>query len=239
MSDSTLTQKTVERILGLIEKEGLGRNDFLPTEAVLLKRFGVSRIILREALSYLKGLGLLQSRRGSGFRIVDVDFVETFIRVLRQVAHFQVNNPPELLELRRMLEIGAIDKAISNATEEDIEEIERLQRSMQELIETPGSTHQDYHQADMRFHEAITRPAGCRLLNELNRVICIYYTENQDSVDFSKALDQTPGIERTAREHAIIANAFRLREPEIGFACLRSHLHPILQCMTELDANDG
>ena len=40
--------------------------DRLPTEAALVEQFGVSRTVVREAVSRLKSLGLVESRQGSG-----------------------------------------------------------------------------------------------------------------------------------------------------------------------------
>ncbi|MBQ1764640.1 MAG: FadR family transcriptional regulator, partial [Aquincola sp.] len=44
----------------------LAAGDKLPTEAVLVQQFGVSRTVVREAISRLKSRGLVDSRQGSG-----------------------------------------------------------------------------------------------------------------------------------------------------------------------------
>ena len=42
----------------------------LPTEAVLAQQFQVSRTVVREAISRLKSLGLVDSRQGSGVYVL-------------------------------------------------------------------------------------------------------------------------------------------------------------------------
>jgi GntR family transcriptional repressor for pyruvate dehydrogenase complex len=224
----TLTQQTIRNILNLIDTEGLESGDFIPTEAVMLKTFGISRIILREALSYLKGLGLLVSRRGSGFKIAEVDFIETFSKVLKHLSHFNLKNLTELMELRRIMEVGALDIAIKNATEDDMAEIERLQKELEDIADSPENSRHNYQFLDMQFHNAITRPAGCRLLIELNNTIWKFYKESRQSdiIPFEKNQNE---MSRSTNEHSIIANAFRLKQPEIAISCLRKHLEPTLK----------
>src|SRR5438093_1177931 len=58
----------------LLEKIDLGafpRGGKLPTEAVLAQEFGVSRTVVREALSRLKHEGLVEPRQGSGVFVTE------------------------------------------------------------------------------------------------------------------------------------------------------------------------
>src|SRR5271169_1636487 len=54
------------RISDLIEQGEFGDEGRLPSELALADRFGVSRPVVREALSRLRSQGVIVSRKGSG-----------------------------------------------------------------------------------------------------------------------------------------------------------------------------
>src|SRR5687768_11022110 len=64
------TEKLSDRLAALllksVESGALKPNDRLPTEQALSALHGVSRSVVREAVSRLKSMGVLVSRQGSG-----------------------------------------------------------------------------------------------------------------------------------------------------------------------------
>ena len=63
--------KMVEQVRDLIKEGKLKRGDKLPSENVLAEEFGTSRPSVREALSALEILGMIESRGGRGNFISD------------------------------------------------------------------------------------------------------------------------------------------------------------------------
>ena len=61
-----LPDRVAAILTGEIDKGNLRPGDKLPTEAALATQFGVSRAVIREALSQLKYDGLLDSHQGKG-----------------------------------------------------------------------------------------------------------------------------------------------------------------------------
>ena len=61
-----LTDKLAGLLMQRIESGELAPNERLPTEQKLSEQFGVSRTVVREAVSRLKSIGLLTSRQGAG-----------------------------------------------------------------------------------------------------------------------------------------------------------------------------
>ncbi|MBL4647305.1 MAG: FadR family transcriptional regulator, partial [Rhizobiales bacterium] len=68
-----LAEKVLHRILGLIHSGNLKAGDRLPSERNLMEIFAVSRPPIREALSALSVLGVVESRHGGGATITDLD----------------------------------------------------------------------------------------------------------------------------------------------------------------------
>ena len=62
----TLSDQVAQALLARIESGQFKPGEKLPPEAVLSPEFGVSRTVVREAISRLKQGGLLESRQGSG-----------------------------------------------------------------------------------------------------------------------------------------------------------------------------
>lgn len=217
-----MTQSTVRALLALIRDQGLEPDDRLPPEAELTATLGVSRSVLREATSYLKGLGILDSRRGSGYRLRHLDPVTIFDQVLHQLSFVNTADLEELTLLRLTLEIGAIERAVRRATPADIAQIEALADELDALAAQPGCTVGAYNLLEADFHCAITRPAGVRLLNLLNQTIRDFFRRANDAPGASAKLP--PQIHQNNREHRLIAIAFELRQPETALVVLRQHL---------------
>lgn len=62
----TLGEKTAQMLLEMIQKEGFGPGDKLPTEAELVESLGVGRNTVREALRILMSRNIVTIRQGSG-----------------------------------------------------------------------------------------------------------------------------------------------------------------------------
>ena len=71
----SLSDRVAHAIGADIRASRLVAGDRLPTEASLVKQFGVSRTVVREAVSRLKSLGLVESRQGSGAFVKDLGLV--------------------------------------------------------------------------------------------------------------------------------------------------------------------
>ena len=101
-SPPTLTDTVAKRLLAEIQEGRAQPGDKLPTETALAEQFGVSRTVIREAVSRLRQDGIVEARQGSGVfvtgatgnRALRIDAAE--LRSLDAVLH--------IVELRRALE---------------------------------------------------------------------------------------------------------------------------------------
>jgi len=221
--NSTLTKKTIDDILEYIKQNEMKRGDKLPTEAVFLKIFGVSRIILRESFSYLKGLGLVESKRGSGFKIANINFSDAMEQALEHISAIGAEDIDELMELRRHLELGTIFEAVVNCTENDIEIINKALKRVEEVSRSKSPSFFEYQLAELEFHQAIISPAKCRTLNIIIMAIRKFFDAASRS-DKSFTETQKTNLKKELTEHKMIASAFELNWPDIAEICLRKHL---------------
>lgn len=99
--------------------------DPLPTELELAAALGVSRNVVREALSRFKMLGIIETKKKTGMVISNPDIVGTFQKVLTPEI-MDETTLHDLFELRLVLELGIADLLFIHKTPEDIEELEDI-----------------------------------------------------------------------------------------------------------------
>ncbi|WP_109700473.1 FadR/GntR family transcriptional regulator [Chitinophaga deserti] len=106
-------------------KENFKPGDPLPTELELAASLGVSRNVVREALSRFKMLGIIETKKKSGMVISNPDIVGTFEKVLTPEIMDEATLQ-DLFELRLVLELGIADLLFIRKTKEDIAELEEI-----------------------------------------------------------------------------------------------------------------
>ena len=96
-----LSDQVAQVLAGEIRAGRLVVGEKLPTEAALVAQFSVSRTVIREAVSRLKSLGLVDSRQGSGMYVREAGFSP-----LNFDAKFAVSKQAviQMVEVRRALE---------------------------------------------------------------------------------------------------------------------------------------
>src|SRR5690625_6520919 len=62
----SLKQQVIQAVKQYIVDEEVKAGDKLPTERKLAEMFGVSRSVIREAMSYLENTGVIRVRQGQG-----------------------------------------------------------------------------------------------------------------------------------------------------------------------------
>jgi len=148
------SKEIVEKIKNLIVMEGLNVGDRLPTERALSERFGVSRIIVREAISYLKAIGVVESRQGSGNYVLKLPALEESFQENGAIEY----DLDELIEARELLEIAIATFFLDKFTHQMIQDMESTLHSM-ELNFLQGNI-REVIEADVKFHHIYAQ--SCR-----------------------------------------------------------------------------
>lgn len=144
----------VDQIRELVDSGALAPGDKLPTERVLAEQLGVSRASMREALTALEVMGLIDSRPGSGNYVAEViseDALNTQFASL--IAEGGTN---EILETRGVFEPGVAALAAQRRTAEDLDAMRSCMAAMERHVERA----EDSWEADWGFHRAVA--AACQ-----------------------------------------------------------------------------
>lgn len=152
-SGERLSVQVAQQLAAEIRAGRLAPGDKLPTEAQLVEQFGVSRTVVREALSRLKSLGLVDSRQGSG---VYVCATAAFAPLNFDARHAASREAVEqLAEVRHALEAEAAELAARRGTPAQVRQI----RAALQAIERAASAGFDGVEEDLRFHQSIAAAA--------------------------------------------------------------------------------
>ncbi len=159
----------IRQIEDLIERGVLKPGDKLPTEPVLAEQLGTSRPPLREALSALEIMGIIERRGRTGnFVKANIDAV----RYKRQLRELERNvSPHETLQARKIVETEIVRTAAETATKKDIGAVQKAFQEMKEKIEKLGSslTLEDIISSDIKFHLCIAEATHNSVLIETVR----------------------------------------------------------------------
>ncbi len=113
------------RLREYLKKKSFKPGDALPKELELSAALGVSRSVVREALSRLRMLGMVETRKRRGMILARPDILGTFERVLDPLI-IDNNTLQDIFELRLVLEMGIAELLYTRKTEKDIIELEQI-----------------------------------------------------------------------------------------------------------------
>lgn len=218
-------EEVADRIREVIESRQLPPGARLPGELDLVEQLQVSRPVLREALSRLQSLGLVEIRRGRGTFVGDrnslthcAQLVQTAITV----------SPRELLtyaELRTAIEVQAVRQAAERATSAQLAELDALLVALDE-VERPYVEHLDL---DFRFHKKLVEASGNPLMQNLMEVLCEFVIAQMAQTT------PTPVDNELGRTlHRQIVSAVRQRDADAAERAMRQHMNAVLERLTRL-----
>lgn len=146
-----IARDLVERIT----KGTYGAGDRLPSERLLASEFGVSRPVIREALSTIQALQIIDIQMGRGAFVTNVPS-----EPLRTTGAPKLQ---DVVNTREVLEVGALTLA---ARRSDAAAMQVVQRALDRL-RADVAARSDTVEADRSLHSAIVQAAGSPLLSSI------------------------------------------------------------------------
>ena len=113
------------RLREYLKKSSFKPGDSLPKELELSEALGVSRNVVREALSRLRMLGIVETRKKRGMILGRPDILGTFERVLDPLI-ISDHTLQDIFQLRLVLEMGLADILYLKKTDKDIAALDAI-----------------------------------------------------------------------------------------------------------------
>ena len=215
----TLAHGLVESLGDRIRDGRLAPGAKLATEAALQTEFGVSRTVVREALSRLQASGLVETRHGVGTFAIGLGDGSAFRIAPEQLA--TLRDVISMLELRIGVETEAAGLAAQRRTSENLAVMREALAAFTQAVEAG----RDAVAADFQFHLEITRatqnPHFAQLMATLGTMII-----PRARLDPSRANDDARQayLRRVNAEHGSILDAIENQDVEAARAAMRTHL---------------
>lgn len=218
----TLALELVESLGSRIREGRLAIGDKLPTEAAIMAEFGVSRTVVREAISKLQASGLVQTRHGVGTFVLGMGDTGSFrigpeqLETLRDVV--------AVLELRIGIESEAAGLAAMRRTTDNLVAM----RDALDAFEAAVTAGRDAVGADFQFHleiaNATQNPHFSQLISTLGSTIIPRARLGATPMPATTDAERADYLKRVNAEHESILDALVAQDPEAARAAMRTHL---------------
>ncbi|WP_276318554.1 FadR/GntR family transcriptional regulator [Gudongella oleilytica] len=143
-----------QRYMTLVTSGELKVGDKLPAERVLTERFGVSRATIREAISALEIMGLVEVKSGLGTFVAECK--DTAEDEFYELTENDGISPTEIFEARIIIEPQLAKLASQRATQEDLD---RLKDVVEETEVLSENQIEEFEVLDEQFHSIIANAA--------------------------------------------------------------------------------
>jgi len=212
-----LPSRIASEILQEIVEGRLKPGDKLPTEAAMAERMGVSRNVVREAISRLRSDGIVQSRQGVGAFVVRASGTPTLrfdAETLTDRFAFQ-----NLFELRALLEVRSAGLAAARRTSQQLETIAKSLEDMRKAERWEGAG----IDADVEFHRNVAQATG-----NLYIVMVISFLSEQVRLGIFETRARYPSVQEivdiTIDEHVAIYEAIASGSPAKSRDAMSKHI---------------
>ncbi|CAN5366800.1 FadR/GntR family transcriptional regulator [soil metagenome] len=234
MTDTSFTEDQLapahfsqDRVVLVLAKllRSMKPGDKLPTERDLAATLDVSRSALRDRLSILEGLGVLQRRAGSGTYVQEFD--STTVAAALNLGISSTRLPVENLEsVRIALERQA---AIEAARSADPVLVAYMQRALRAL--RAAETVEQRVEADRSFHQALLRAAANPALTFFADAISGVLNENL-STRFEEVQHLSPPMDSAEflEAHERIYDAITSENSEAAARAVDEHFMKLPRC---------
>ncbi|MFL9927522.1 FadR/GntR family transcriptional regulator [Herbaspirillum lusitanum] len=215
----SLSQEVVAAISEMIAKGQIKPGDKLPTESEIMQSQGVSRTVVREAISRLQAAGQVETRHGIG----------TFVLEAKKGSNINIDPATittmkdllALLELRISLETETAGLAAARRTDAQLKEIRLALDAFKDNLAKGGDT----VGPDFRFHFQIANATGNRYFIEILSHLGAGVIPRKRLNTAELARDpQASYLDRVQREHEDIYEAIARGDSEAARAAMRNHL---------------
>ncbi len=163
---SSLVDKVEASLVQLLQERKFTIGDVIPKEIELAQTLGVSRTVVREALTRLRIMGLIESKKKKGSVITSPDLFGMMSKSMNPHILDQ-ETLKEIFEIRLVLEIGMADLIFHRIKKEDIEELKEI------VSNEPPAT--QYHlfniEHEIAFHGKLYEITGNNTLKKFQKML--------------------------------------------------------------------
>lgn len=215
----TLTSQLTKALGERIAQGHIKPGEKLPSEQELIDEFGVSRTVVREAISSLRASGVVATQQGVGAFVVQSEAAPAF-RV-DEANLGALNEVIAVLELRISVEAEAAALAAQRRTPEHL----ATMRDALARMATSIADGEDAIGPDLDFHRTVAEATGNRyFLHLFNYLGSLLIPRTRVQTFQLEGASRRQYLERVNGEHGAICQAIADQDPDSARAAMRVHL---------------
>jgi GntR family transcriptional repressor for pyruvate dehydrogenase complex len=214
-----LAQAVVAYLADGVRAGNLAPGDKLPTETEIMRVLGVSRTVVREAISHLQAAGLVETRHGIGTFVLEppaapiLGIDPNTVLTMRDVL--------AVLELRISLEVEAAGLAASRRSGPQLNQLRAALNVFEASTRDGGAA----VPSDMNFHLLVAQASGNRYFHDILSHLGTNIIPRSRLNSAKLAQDEPAAyMQRVIDEHEDIYHAIAREDPESARAAMRTHL---------------
>lgn len=224
----SLAESIADRLIQMILNGELQPGEQLPPERELATMLSVSRPSLREALRMLAQRNIIDRQHGRGTYVSSLEpklLIESFDYLLS----LQSVSMAQILETRRLVEVGAAGLAAERATDAELQALTHLVAEMGGLCANADL----FLEADIRLHRLIAEATHNPLLNRV--VTSLLYLNYADGDMRTRQASIIPQIHT---DHLALVAALEQRNSAAACAAMERHIQTLIATLNG-DPADG
>lgn len=215
-------EEVAEAIHGMIRTGQLNPGDKLDSVQQLAENFQVGRSAIREALTALRAMGLIEIRQGEGTYVREFETSQISFPLSTAI----LMNPEDtahLLEVRKILEAGTVFSAAEKRT--DIQ-LKAMEDALEEMKRANGNEELG-EKADLQFHLAIAESSQNPLLISLMNHVSGLMGETMKETRRLWLYSKQTTTDRLHDEHYAIYQAIKEQDAETARSLMLSHIESV------------
>lgn len=213
ISTKKVSESVCEQIEKMISSGTFQSGEKLPSVRELCQMFGVGRSAVRDAITTLKGKGIVNVKQGEGTFICQFDCTKLF---MNSILFPNPHDIHELFQVRKILETSIAEMAALNRTEEDLEKMKAI-LSNQSM---------DRWESDYEFHLAIVKATKNDILIQFIQFIS--ETMKKAMLDFHIYVEENDEkANMILEQHHKIFDAIKNREHKKANKVMIDHLNEV------------
>ncbi|MFS0765247.1 FadR/GntR family transcriptional regulator [Peribacillus phoenicis] len=215
-------EEVSDELYEMIRSGSLKPGEQLDSIQQLAENFQVGRPAIREALSALSSMGLIEIKQGEG------TFVKTFDPAimnhpLSAALLMDQDNIKHLLEVRKILESGTAEVAAKKRTEENLIELKDRLFDMEKVSDDEEVS----DKADIAFHVAVANASQNELLITLMNHVSELMTEKMRDIRRVALYSEEMTLKQLYQQHVRIYDAILAQDEDGARSAMLFHLQSV------------
>lgn len=213
---SSASAVTAQRFIDYLYENSFTPGDKVPAERTLMTEFDVPRSTLREAISVLEVLGIVETRPGSGTYLRSTTS-ELLPETLSWSLLLSQHTFGDLLDVRTALEVEIARLAAARVSEELLEALGETLAEQRTALN--AADHEEYVRADRDFHRQLSEACGNSSLEMLSSTV-----RSLTRVWRDRRVDSIEEIRKAYNEHRAIFTAVLGHDADAAADAMFAHM---------------